>query len=604
MSALRKNFLPSLILFLFLLLIATSFVSISRASGGVSISIKDIKVIEKEDVYEIIVTCYFSWSLPSKYEWGILEADVYPDYRGSLEDLPPFLIQYIRRFLVEKPLVVGSLCNIPDELPRSGARTKSVKLEFPKVEGLSLNKLYLVARISLFSGIEIPIPGESDVSKKETSNSTFYAEDSCEAPVVSRGSSKTTAIAVGAALLTGLMIVKGKLPIKIPRGNLSAKTQKVRYTAKRGRSKVTKAKKRVKVKKSTKTAEIGKTDILKKVNEVIEKYSFSYSLGENIYSVVSDRLIKNLDKSTKLVANKAKYWVNKWQDAVKNYDLVALEYKKELANVKIVGNNIVRLNPKKYLNVAKRYQKAKRLVDQARDNARRAWSQLAKVKKRSKIMGTVGDILSILDVGVDTIRNLCEGDNLIHAYTKSAASNYMCLKLTSRHPELTTYELATQLLLGDSEAGDIVSASNFIKGPIQMAYDAAFKGSQVVYKRLLQGRYGLWYKYVYEAYLEMKEWAKLDVNILKEILDNEGLSAGLKGKVDNLGEFVDGVHQRIDEVFKVSKDSFKVTKIAVGVTKKSLHGLVNLGEGIVRTITSIKNVAKSATMTVKSWFGW
>ncbi len=594
-------------LFLSLLLIATSFISRSRASGGVSISIKDVKVIEKEDVYEIIVTCHFSWSLPSKYEWGVLEASVCPDYRGSLEDLPPFLIQYIRRFLVEVPLVVGSLCNIPDELPRSGARTKSVTLEFPKVEGLSLNKLYVVARISLFSGVEIPIPGESDASKNshEETNSTFYAEDSCEAPVViSRGSSKTTAIAVGAALLTGLVIIKGKLVKKLPKGDIRAKTQEVKYTAKRGGSKVTKAKKRIRAKKSTKTSEARKTDILRKVNEVIEKYSFSYSLGENIYSVVSDRLIKSLDKSAKLIANKARYWVNKWQDAVRNYDLAALEYKKELANVKIVGNNIVRLNPKKYLNVVKRYQKAKRLVDQARNNARRAWSQLAKIKRRSKMMGTIGDVLSILDVGIDTIRNLCEGDNLIHAYTKSAASNYMCLKLTSRHPELTTYELVTQLLLGDSEAGDIVSASNFIKGPIQMAYDGAFKGSRVVYKRLLQGKYGLWYKYVYEAYLEMKEWAKLDVNILKEILDNEGLSAGLKGKVDNLGEFVDGVHQRIDEVFKVSKDSFKVTKIAVGVTKKSLHGLVNLGEGIVRTITSAKRATQSAVMAVKRWFGW
>ena len=602
MSTLCKNFLPSLILFLFLLLIATSFVSISRASGGVSISIKDVKVIEKDISYEIIVTCYFSWSLPSKYENGTIGADVFLDYKGSLslEDLIK-KAPISSLFVTEAPLVVDYLSGIPDVYPRSGDRTKSVKLEVPKVEGLQLSKLYVVARIYLYAG-PIRIPGEVEESDD---SSGFYAEDSDEAPVIiSSGSSKTIAIAVGVALLTGLMIVKGRLAKKIPRGNLSAKTQEVRYTAKRGRSKVTKAKKRVKVKKSTKTAEIGKADILKKVNEVFEKYSFSYSLGENIYSVVSDRLIKNLDKSAKLVANKAKYWVNKWQDAVKNYDLVALEYKKELANVKIVGNNIVRLNPKKYLNVAKRYQKAKRLVDQARDNARRAWSQLAKVKRRSKIMGTVGDILSILDVGVDTIRNLCEGDNLIHAYTKSAASNYMCLKLTSRHPELTTYELATQLLLGDSEAGDIISASNFIKGPIQMAYDAAFKGSQVVYKRLLQGRYGLWYKYVYEAYLEMKEWAKLDVNILKEILDNEGLSAGLKGKVDNLGEFVDGVHQRIDEVFKVSKDSFKVTKIAVGVTKKSLHGLVNLGEGIVRTITSIKNVAKSATMTVKSWFGW
>ncbi len=371
----------------------------------------------------------------------------------------------------------------------------------------------------------------------------------------------------------------------------TARGARVTSVAKRHAKSLRKTSKKTAAREEAPSRKAGK-GILQIINSLAEKYGYDYSLGENLYSIVSDNIITLLEKAAGAHVNRAKYWVKKWSEALDELNDALVAYRKEAGNVKIVGNRVVRLNPRGYLEAYRKYQKALNRVGKARQYAKDYWQKASKALGKAKMLKVIGDMLTLLDVGVDTASGLVRGDTLVHAYSKSATANYILYKVGSKIPGLAKYELITALMFGDSEVGNIVSASNLIKGPIQMAYDAAFKGVKEVYARLKRGDYGLWYKYVSEIPAELKEWVR-DPELLMQVLDNKGLGAGLRGEIDNLGEFMDGLHQRVDEVFAVRGRAFRVTKVVVGITKTSLHGLINLGEALIRGTTSLKR-----------WFLW
>jgi len=254
-------------------------------------------------------------------------------------------------------------------------------------------------------------------------------------------------------------------------------------------------------------------------------------------------------------------------------------------------------HPKGYAKAVKNLNKTKKAYETAKSKAKKMIARLGQFKKIGEwgrsIFNGIGNGLTIGGGMLDTLQNMTptynpkvgyvEGDNFINAALKGTLTTLETAYMY-KIPQVAAFEIANDLLLDNSRAAEIVSPVNTIKGVTRYLYDKAldiWNGTDIAAKRRVAGVYGENVKNIIYAGKEIYEYAR-DPALIKEVMDNKGLSAGLKGETDNLGELMDGIHQSIDEVFKTSKDPGLVVK---GL-KTVLHGWTNLTEFGARTATS------------------
>ncbi len=291
--------------------------------------------------------------------------------------------------------------------------------------------------------------------------------------------------------------------------------------------------------------------------------------------------------------------LNRYYEATYMMDIAKNDYKDVLKKVKIKWNLVIK--PKEYTKVAKRYMDSVRKVKSLVREGRAIHREIMKIKRAKGFVKGLfrwtSNILFARDVASDlAVYRVDDGESILGAFTKSFLTNYAVKRVTDFNSVgFATMEMVNEVAFDNSEAAEIISPTNFIKGEAKFVYDlgenllrdrSLSKAWSKVRKNISKGDYGKVIKYVYSGFEELGEYAR-DPRLFREVLENKGLSAGLEGVEDKAGEFYDGVHKRIDEVFKVSEKSWKVTKFAAGSVRTVLHGWTNLIELGHRTLTSI-----------------
>jgi hypothetical protein len=190
-----------------------------------------------------------------------------------------------------------------------------------------------------------------------------------------------------------------------------------------------------------------------------------------------------------------------------------------------------------------------------------------------------------------------QGDDLVTAAGKGGLTTYVSIKIVEKNPALAVAQLGSDLLLGQSEGGKIVGPMNNIKGAVNAAADLIRYGGDTskLYDRVKSGAYGDAFKHIAGGIEETAEYLK-DPKLFQEVLDNKGLSAGLEGDTDNLGDLMDGMHQRVDEIFPDNPESWKITRAGNAAARTVSKGWLNLTEMGARAGTS-------AWSGIKGFFG-
>ena len=338
----------------------------------------------------------------------------------------------------------------------------------------------------------------------------------------------------------------------------------------------------------------GETTFIERLNEFFEefnkKYGFKYNITSNSLSIVSGYFddiisftgIKGMLEST-IFGLKKEFWsaMKKFRQLTDELTEAGREYRSLLRKTKVVMNQVIK--PKGCIEAAKRVMTIKKSIKTVEGRIKSLVRKISRLKKLpSKVKGMlngIGYAFLGFDITKDTVSYMSSGEGLVDAYSKSAISNYIAFKAVDANPGLAIMEIGNMVFFGDTPAGNIISPSTNIKGAVCMLYDAIRKGGDVVIKNLEKGKYGECVKWLYEAGKEAKEWLK-DPSLIKEVIENKGLAAGLKGEVDKLGEFMDGIHDRIDQVVPANG-------VVSKLVNKSLHLWTNATEFTIRSVTSL-----------------
>lgn len=212
------------------------------------------------------------------------------------------------------------------------------------------------------------------------------------------------------------------------------------------------------------------------------------------------------------------------------------------------------------------------------DSAGEAWDMMGAVKDLADMAGwipedsPIGGIMDKAGMLKDALENFGMGDNMVYAGIKSYLSNKFKGAIFDKNPALVLMDSLTTLLVGGSEAGEIISPGKTIQGSANFIIDKLtdlYNGTDDAGGRLDNGKYGGVLKVTDET-----------TELIADAVYNPNEFAKDFEDVMTSDDFYDGMYETNKNLWKPKEGSWFIKRAGCYAGEKTCEGLIKIADGV------------------------
>ena len=217
-------------------------------------------------------------------------------------------------------------------------------------------------------------------------------------------------------------------------------------------------------------------------------------------------------------------------------------------------------------------------VKGAESTAGEVWDNMGAIKDLADLAGFIPEgnqlagLMGHAGIVKDALENFGLGDNPIYATVKSLVTDKIKGTITKYNPGVTLMDSLTTLLIGGSEASNIISPGKTIGGSINLVIDRMtdlYNGTDDAASRIDAGKYGGAIKVADET-----------TELLADAVYNPETFAEDFNTVMTSDDFYDGLYDSNAALWRPAEGSWAIKRGACYVGETVTEGFIKIGDGV------------------------